>query len=784
MVALPSPAAGSPPLPGLAVVLDPPAFGALLERHLRVHDASMVVSDVRIFDVQHDGESAAVLVRVNLRSAEFSRTGRQRLFVRIAAPGTELPAPDPHLLARYRERREAAATIDAPMPVGALTLDELGIVVYAYPLDPVLTSLVDVTDPRAVAVALNDLWRSRGVKVRRVQVETLAYTPESRAALRYEVHSESRELGLPEIRHLVGKLQLRKSPARLFAGHWAIWRATLGRIRVAPPVGYLAVAGLSLQEVVRGERLSEVAERGDFVKAVRQAARSIAAIHALELPLVGVRSAETEVRSVRRWLDVLRRIRPQLVARLDRLENRLVAELGARTRTLAPVHSDFHLANVMVDTEGVILIDWDQVAIGDPASDIGRFLGALRVTALRTGGRVDALDDTGAAFLEAYLENRGEDERQIQLFEACGLVVAAASPFRLQREGWEEGAEAMIEAAEGRLAESARRPPAGPPETAKRLAEPERLAWALDPVFSQALLVPPLREAYGDALEILRCYPEQPPSDGAAARLRWRLAGRLGTRPWRTTVEGFALSEHARAGVIRRLGALRDALAAEPEALVLPRPLAHLEPLGMALLEPPAEPTPEPLALPSRDGRAEKAIGRALGVTQRAAVEPGRSHGVEQELGTIGRRIHALAAAGHAAAPELAALLRAAESRLAEGSAPQAIVLRGLHLRKLRRFGDRIGVLALRDVLDGPRPLSLAALLAELAAVTTGDESERALAALRDGWLESSGAPPDELPAFEALALVRRATDEARAEPTAGDLVVRLAAMASRRLAS
>jgi hypothetical protein len=384
-------------LPGLAVVLDPSAFGALLTRHLREHDSSMEVSDVRVLDVQHTAAGAAVLVRVNVRSSDFSRTGRQQLFVRVAPPGQGPPTPDPHLLARYRERREASTAIDSPIPVGALTIAEHGIAVYAYPVDPVLTSLVDVTDPLAVADALDDLWRARGVKVRKVQAETLSYTPEARAALRYEVLSESRDHGVPEIRHLVGKLQCRRSPATLFAGHWAIWKSTLGRVRVAPPVGYLAVAGLSLQEMVRGARLSDLAERGDFVKSVRQTARAIAGVHSLEIPLLAVRGADVEARSVTRWCAVLRRIRPALRERLDLLESRLVAELEARTRKIAPVHSDFHLANVLVDTEGVVLIDWDQVALGDPASDVGRFLGALRVSSLRTTGRVEALDDTGAA---------------------------------------------------------------------------------------------------------------------------------------------------------------------------------------------------------------------------------------------------------------------------------------------------------------------------------------------------------------------------------------------------
>ncbi len=764
------------PLPGLAVVLEPPAFAALLERHLRAHDPSIAVGHVRVLDVQHTADRAAVLARVSLRSRDARRTGRQQLFVRVVPPGEGTPPPPAQVLARYETRRRAASPSESPLPLGALAIDDLGIAVYAFPVDPVLTSLVDVTDPEVMRVALNELWRRRGVKVRRVRIETLAYTPEARAALSYEVLSESRDNGLPEIRHLVGKLQRTKSPATLFAGHWAVWKATFGKVRVAPPVGYLAVPGLSLQEVVRGTRLSDLAERGDFVKSVRQAARGIAAVHALDLPLLAVRDAAKEVRSVGRWVDVLRRIRPLLGRRLDVLEARLVGELTARTRRCAPVHSDFHLANVLADAEGVILIDWDQVAIGDPASDVGRFLGALRVSALRTTGRAEGLAEAGAGFLEAYLATRGEDERQIRLFEACGLVVAAGSPYRLQRDGWEEAAEAMLEEAERLLAASTRRSVAtAARETAQ--APPEaRLGWALDPVFAQALLVPLVREAHGEDLEVYRCRCERLSPEGWRLRLRWRLSGLRGSERWKGFVEGIALSPQARAGLVRRLGALREAVGEAPHALLLPRPLAYLSPLALAALEPPWPKPGGPLELPSPGGAVEAAVGRGLAVVQGVEVDLGRERVVEREVRAAARRIEMLHGQGHAAAAACQRALAAVTGELsAAAPAPVAPTLRGLHLREMERVGDRIGVLAVRDVVAGPRPLAVAALLAELTATVDDEEAARRSAtALRTAWLAATGAPAAELRPFEALALVRRAADAALRDPAAGALVERL----------
>ncbi|HVS03969.1 MAG TPA: aminoglycoside phosphotransferase family protein [Thermoanaerobaculia bacterium] len=771
-------------LPGLAAVLDPPALASLLERHLRRHDPAAEVPEIRILDVQYSQRRAAVLVRAYVRCTGLRRTARQKLFLHVVPPEEGPPAPAARLLARYQDWRRAATPRLAPMPVGALTIPDLGIAAYAFPLDPELTSLVDVTDPLAMRVAVNELWRRRGVKVRRVRVETLAYTPGSRAALRYEVLSESRDNGLPEIRHLVGKLQQRKSPATLFAGHWAVWRATAGRIRLAPPVGYLATFGMSLQEVVRGTRLSDVTEHGALVKGVRQAARAIATVHSLDLPLLATRGADKEVRSVRRWIDVLRRIRPALDGRLERLEARLVAELEARVRKVAPMHSDFHLANVLVDAEGVVLIDWDQVAVGDPASDVGRFLGALRVSALRATGRIDGYAELGEAFLTAYLATRPEEERQIQLFEACGLVVAAASPFRLQRRGWEDGADAMVGEAERLLAQSVRRPAAPPAAASRSLPEAARIRWALDPVYAQALLVPLARTAHGDDLEIYRCRPERVSAEGNRLRVRWRLSGLRGEERWKGTCEGIALSPEARSGVLRRLAALLEALGDSADALLLPRPLGFLEPLGLAVFEPSWPAPPAPLALASSAGHVERALGRGLGVVQTAAVDLGRSRTADRELRTVSRRLATLEEAGLSAATRCARLLAAVVELLgAAAPAAPAPMLRGLHLRELQQAGERIGVLAMRDVVAGPRPVTVAGLLAELnAAVDDADARREAAAGLRSGWLAATGAQPDELRPFEALALVRHGVDGALRSPADAAMVERHAAAAEEIL--
>ena len=82
---------------------------------------------------------------------------------------------------------------------------------------------------------------------------------------------------------------------------------------------------------------------------------------------------------VLRWSGVLAAVRPDLGPRVERLRDRLVAMLLEQTRMSAPVHGDFHHTNILVQDDRVALIDFDEMAFGDPMMDVGRFLASLRI---------------------------------------------------------------------------------------------------------------------------------------------------------------------------------------------------------------------------------------------------------------------------------------------------------------------------------------------------------------------------------------------------------------------
>lgn len=753
-------------IPGLHVALDATAAVDLLARHLPECRDGMQLLDARVDDVQYTpGSAAHVLLKLRVRLAESGRTGRQLVCIKALRADQPPPPPPRDLLRQYEERRaRRGGTRETPLATGWIYIPEAHVIVHAFPLDLRLMTLTRVMDPIAMRDALTQAWRPRESRVRRVRAQVMSYTPEARAALRFEVLAEHRLTATPELRRLVGKLHVTREPARLFAGHWAVWRGTGGHA-VAPPVGYVSQLQLSLQEFVPGRRLSDLAGTGSFIGMARKAAYAIAQVHDLVLPVLATRGVDKEMAVVDRWTGILSSVRPAHAARLEVLSGRLRRELAERMRITGTIHADFHMANILCDGPQVTIIDWDQAAHSDPLIDVGRVLASLRVSALRVHGRVNGFADVEAAFLDAYLRRTNEDERRARLFEAVSLLIAAAGPFRLQREGWEEGAEQMLDEVDRVLALSGAGPRvAGTPADLKRHVPFEkRTGWAMDRSYAQALLVPVLRRTTGPDLEVTECVPKLLSRKPAQLHVRWALKGYRGAERWRDRVDGVGFPEQSGRGLLRRLEIAGEALVhAHPATLQLPRPLGHLEPLSMLVFEPPAG---QPLLqlLRGTDGLgALERVGEALARLHDLRIELPK----EQETGRLLRSVERRVARRRRVDTAATDLLRVVLPRVRALGERRVATPTGLNLARMTITSTGAGAALIDDVLLGEPLLAIGGLVAELQLLDTTGAHDGGLHLARV-YSDASGEPVAAVLACASLLLIKRACSSSCAEPAA-----------------
>ena len=346
-------------------------------------------------------------------------------------------APDPKLLSRYRNWPHSM--FQEPWFVErALSLE-----FYAFPVDPGLPLLFEAADADGMMRHLSRFVSE--ARIRTVTCQNRSYLPYSRATFAYDVHVEN---GTQTTLRLVGKMQSGKPARQRFDKHYALWSAAQGRLSIPRPVGVVEEAGIALQAHATGERLGALVDRPEFEALAREAARKLALLHELRLPAIKERRPVDEVRNVSRWSDLLRALRPDLAPRITALETTLNRLLLRNTFSRALIHADFHHTNVLVDGQRLTFIDFDDLAMGDPMVDVGRFMASLRIPALRAFGRASALENAGNAFLDEYLRAAAGHERRARLFEAASLLIAAGSSFRLQRESWAKDIEILVEASE------------------------------------------------------------------------------------------------------------------------------------------------------------------------------------------------------------------------------------------------------------------------------------------------------------------------------------------------
>lgn len=268
-------------------------------------------------------------------------------------------------------------------------------------VDPGLVGLATALDPAAIGARL-------GVEVHAVRM--LQHKPGRRAVVGYETADGP----------LVGKLRAGHRPQSPYRRLQLFRAAGFGDdaadgIVVPEPVAVLDDLELWVQREAPGRPADELLGDPAAAAAVsRRAAQAADKIHRAGVPTRRHHDVSDELRVLRDRLGGLAAARPELADRVARLlaaaEARAAdaADLAARGGPCG-VHRDYYPAQLLVDGARVTVLDFDLYCVGDPALDIGNFLGHLTEHALRQLGSASALAEAEAACRETFLELAGAE---------------------------------------------------------------------------------------------------------------------------------------------------------------------------------------------------------------------------------------------------------------------------------------------------------------------------------------------------------------------------------------
>jgi aminoglycoside phosphotransferase (APT) family kinase protein len=147
------------------------------------------------------------------------------------------------------------------------------------------------------------------------------------------------------------------------------------------------------------------------------AAEWLAALHRSDLALERRLDLAAELRNAGRWAAEVAAAIPRLGRLAQTLHERL-CQLATSVRPAPPVplHKDFHPHHVLVGNRLVVL-DFDEMRLGDPAFDVAHFCMYLRLGALRRHGALEASAAVERRFRDQYSAATGwTPGQQVPLF--------------------------------------------------------------------------------------------------------------------------------------------------------------------------------------------------------------------------------------------------------------------------------------------------------------------------------------------------------------------------------
>ena len=285
--------------------------------------------------------------------------------------------------------------------------------------DPEMTSLAAALDPieaqRQLGQRLGHLTGERGA-VLLMAIRVKRYKPGRRCMIEYDVEIQEPD-ALPKAVTLLGKVRRVRSGKSGYRLLDALRNAGFGddsrdEISVPEPIGVVPEFRMWLQRKVQGRVATDLLAAPGGEDLVRRIAEAAHKLHRAGVLAKRRHTMADELHILHERLPCVARSEPRWAVRIERLLDACDC-LGAGTLKPEPcgIHRDFYADQVIVAGPRLCLIDFDLYCQGDPALDIGNFLGHIREQSLRCLGDPEALADLEVAMEERFVELAGEETR-------------------------------------------------------------------------------------------------------------------------------------------------------------------------------------------------------------------------------------------------------------------------------------------------------------------------------------------------------------------------------------
>ncbi|MEN8207499.1 MAG: phosphotransferase [Pseudomonadota bacterium] len=410
-------------IPGLATVLDSDAFLAALRLHMPGVDLQSIHPDY----------------------VRYKPLTRCLVAYRIKTADTELVlyanAYGPDATVRLKKAHELHHT-NGPHGPGVLVMESRATAVYIFPTDRRLKALRHLTSASETRKLLQQLIPQQPA-LHDGTLSLLRYKPERRYVARLDTAQGPRAV-----------VKFYNPAGYAAAKTGAMTFVSRGPLRLARTAGFSDRHHILAFEWQNGQLLRDIlvdseATATDKAAAMQLTGAALAGLHAHPAGSLGLRSRDGELRRMQAQAVTLEHLCPALARPARRLLRRITTRLQDTPASSLALHSDFYDRQVLITDDTAMLLDLDQVELGDPVADLGLFIAHLERDALQDRLSAETVGMLTDALLQGYQQVRqGSMSAAIRGYTAIGLLYLAAEPFRYREPDWVERTAAILSRAD------------------------------------------------------------------------------------------------------------------------------------------------------------------------------------------------------------------------------------------------------------------------------------------------------------------------------------------------
>lgn len=189
-------------------------------------------------------------------------------------------------------------------------------------------------------------------------------------------------------------------------------------------------AGITVWSALPGVSLNDLLDSESLAAGAHRAGRALAALHQAEPAHLPLHSDVDEAALLQTWVTRTLAFFPALRTRLAGLLPEVQARLTSVTTSVVTLHRDFYDKQIFVDANGAGILDFDTLARGEAALDLGNMLAHFELRVLQGCCPREQADIATAALLTGYQSDETVCRRIPAYVNAARLRLACVYAFR------------------------------------------------------------------------------------------------------------------------------------------------------------------------------------------------------------------------------------------------------------------------------------------------------------------------------------------------------------------